>query len=49
VGAGSRVTDVEAGNGGGAAFEVEVVGADNKEWDVDLDAGFKVLSKTEDN
>ncbi|GIE95315.1 PepSY domain-containing protein [Paractinoplanes rishiriensis] len=46
VGAGSTVADVEADGDG---FEVEVVGADKKEWDVDLDAGFKVLSKTEDN
>ncbi|GIM88955.1 PepSY domain-containing protein [Paractinoplanes toevensis] len=46
---GGTVIDVEAGDDGDAAYEVEVRAADNTEWDVDLDAGFQVLRKTADN
>jgi uncharacterized membrane protein YkoI len=49
IGAGSTVTQVEAGDAGEAAYEVEVRKTDNTEWDVELDAGFKVLTKTADN
>jgi uncharacterized membrane protein YkoI len=49
VGAGGTVTQVEAGDEGGAAYEVEVRLPDNTEWDVELDAGFQVLTKTADN
>jgi uncharacterized membrane protein YkoI len=49
VGAGGTVTQVEAGDEGEAAYEVDVRLADNTEWDVELDAGFKVLNKTADN
>lgn len=48
VGAGATVTDVEAGDAGEAAYEVDVRLPDNSEWDVELDAAFKVLTKTED-
>jgi uncharacterized membrane protein YkoI len=46
--AGGTVLQVEAGDDG-AAYEVEVRDANNAEWDVELDAAFKVLTKTEDN
>jgi uncharacterized membrane protein YkoI len=46
---GGTVTDVEASDDGTAAYEVDVRAADNTEWDVELDAGFKVLSKTADD
>jgi uncharacterized membrane protein YkoI len=49
AGAGSTVLDVEASDDPGVAFEAEVRAADGAEWDVDLDAGFKVLNKTADN
>jgi uncharacterized membrane protein YkoI len=39
---------VEAGDAGEAAYEVDVRLPDNTEWDVELDAAFKVLTKTED-
>ncbi|MEV4704917.1 PepSY domain-containing protein [Actinoplanes sp. NPDC049316] len=45
---GGTITDVEAGDDGGAAWEVEVRATDNTEWDVELDAAFKVLTKTQD-
>jgi uncharacterized membrane protein YkoI len=45
---GGTVLQVEAGDDG-AAYEVEVRDANNAEWDVELDAAFKVLTKTEDN
>jgi len=44
---GGTVLSAEAGDDqGGPAYEVEVRAADNAEWDVELDAAFKVLSKT---
>ncbi|MCO8275174.1 PepSY domain-containing protein [Actinoplanes sp. TRM 88003] len=45
---GGTVLDVEKSDDQGVAYEVEVRAADNAEWDVDLDAAFKVLTKTED-
>ena len=47
--AGGTVTQVEASDDGGEAYEVDVRDADNTEWDVELDADFKVLRKTVDN
>ena len=49
VGAGATVTSIEAGDAGEPAYEVDVRRPDNTEWDVTLDAGFKVLDKTVDN
>jgi len=49
VGADGTVTQVEAGDEGEAAYEVDVRLPDNTEWDVELDAGFTVLTKTADN
>jgi uncharacterized membrane protein YkoI len=46
---GGTVLSVEAGDQGEAAYEAEVRGADGMEWDVELDAAFKVLGKTADN
>jgi uncharacterized membrane protein YkoI len=46
---GGTITDVEAGDDFGEAYEVEVVDRDHVEWDVELDADFKVLSKTVDD
>lgn len=46
---GGTVQDVEASDDRGAAYEVEVLDQDNVEWDVDLDADFKVLNKFADN
>ncbi|MDI6105674.1 PepSY domain-containing protein [Actinoplanes sp. NEAU-A12] len=47
---GGTVLDVEAaGVGGTAAYEAEVSDAAGKEWDVELDAAFKVLTKTADD
>jgi uncharacterized membrane protein YkoI len=46
---GGTATDVEASDDLGQAYEVEVVESDGSEWDVDLDAGFKVLSKSLDD
>ncbi|WP_369139400.1 PepSY domain-containing protein [Modestobacter versicolor] len=43
---GGTVTGVEAGDDGDVAYEVDVRGADGQQWDVDLDAGFAVLSST---
>ena len=43
---GGTVTQVEASDDRGEAYEVEVRDADNTEWDVELDADFKVLRKT---
>jgi uncharacterized membrane protein YkoI len=48
-GSGAKVTQVEAGDAGEAAYEVDVVLGDNTEWDVELDAAFKVLKKESDN
>jgi uncharacterized membrane protein YkoI len=46
---GGTVLGAEAGDDGDAAFEVEVRDPANAEWDVELDAAFKVLTKTADN
>ncbi|GLY07615.1 PepSY domain-containing protein [Actinoplanes rectilineatus] len=46
---GGTVLDVEAGDDQGVAYEAEVRDAAGKEWDVDLDAAFTVLTKTEDD
>lgn len=46
---GGTVTQVEASDDRGEAYEVDVRDADNTEWDVELDADFKVLRKTVDN
>jgi uncharacterized membrane protein YkoI len=43
------VTDVEASNDPGEAYEVEVLDADNVEWTVELDADFQVLHKAADD
>jgi uncharacterized membrane protein YkoI len=45
---GGTVTDVEASDDPGEAYEVEVRDG-NKEWDVALDADFDVVSKVADN
>ena len=47
VGSG-RVTDVDASDDRGTAYDVEVTTADGREWDVDLDSSFAVLSKVAD-
>lgn len=47
VGSGT-IVDVDASDDRGAAYEVEVRKADGTEWNVDLDAGFKVLQKSID-
>lgn len=46
---GGTVRDVEASDDRGAAYDVEVLDKNNVEWDVDLDANFKVLNKIADN
>lgn len=46
--AGGTVIQVEAGDGD-AAYEVEVRGAADAEWDVELGADFTVLRKTADD
>ncbi len=46
---GGKVIDVGASDDRGEAYEVEVRKADNTEWNVELDADFKVLSKQLDN
>ncbi len=46
---GGTIVDLDASDDRGEAYEVEVRTADNTEWNVDLDADFKVLSKTVDN
>ena len=47
VGSG-RVTDVDATDDRGAAYDVEVLAADGTEWDVDLDAAYDVVRKVAD-
>ena len=47
VGSG-RVTDVDASDDRGTAYDVEVTTADGREWDVDLDSSFGVLGKVAD-
>ncbi len=46
---GGTVEQVEASDDPGAAYEVDVRAEDGTEWDVTLDADFKVLSKTADD
>ena len=46
---GGTVTEVEASDDRGEAYEVEVRLGDGTEWDVELDANFKVLSKSIDD
>jgi uncharacterized membrane protein YkoI len=41
--------DVDASDDRGEAYEVEVRTADNTEWNVELDADFKVIRKAVDN
>ena len=43
------VTDVEASDDPGEAYEVEVTAADGTEWTVELDADFKVLDSRADD
>lgn len=43
------MSDVEASDSPGVAYEAEVRDADGVEWDVRLDADYKVLSKNADN
>ncbi len=45
---GGTIVDVDASDDPGTAYEVEVRTADNTEWNVDLDADFKVLQKSID-
>lgn len=40
---GGTVTDVEASDDRGVAYEVDVRTADGSEWDVDLDASYRVV------
>lgn len=40
---GGTAVEVETSDDPGEAYEVEVRGADGTEWDVELDAAFKVL------
>jgi uncharacterized membrane protein YkoI len=42
------VTDVEASDDPGEAYEVEVVDADGVEWTVELDADYVVLDARAD-
>ncbi len=46
---GGTVTQVEASDDRGESYEVDVRKADNTEWDVTLDADFKVVNKSMDN
>ncbi|MGA5300841.1 PepSY domain-containing protein [Nucisporomicrobium flavum] len=46
---GGTVIEVEAGDDGDAAYEVDVRAADAAEWEVELDAAFTVLRKTADD
>lgn len=48
VGSGT-VVDVEAGDDRGVAYEVEVLAADHTEWDIQLDASFRVIGKSIDD
>lgn len=45
---GGTVTDVEASDDRGVAYEVDVRMDDGTEWDVDLDDSFEVVSKQTD-
>ncbi|MCR6031554.1 hypothetical protein GGQ22_08845 [Nocardioides sp. zg-579] len=44
---GGTVTDVEASDDPGEAYDVEVRATDGTEWDVELDADLQVLRKTQ--
>ena len=46
---GGTVTDAEASDDRGEAYEVEVRAADGVEWDVTLDAQFEVVRKSTDD
>lgn len=46
---GGTVTDVDASDDPGIAYEVDVRTGQGVAWDVDLDAEFAVVSKTKDN
>ncbi|MFI5841524.1 PepSY domain-containing protein [Catenuloplanes sp. NPDC051500] len=46
---GGTVTDIEASDKPGVAFEAEVRDQAGADWDVDLDAAFTVLTKTADS
>ena len=46
---GGTIVDVDASDDRGEAYEVEVRKADNTEWNVELDADFKMLHKAVDN
>jgi uncharacterized membrane protein YkoI len=46
---GGTVTEVEASDDPGEAYEVEVRDAANKEWELVLDAGFTVIRTTADD
>jgi uncharacterized membrane protein YkoI len=46
---GGTVLEVEAGDDHGEAYEVEVRSADGTEWDVGLDADFRVLDTSADD
>lgn len=46
---GTSVNSAEASDDAGEAYEVEVLDADNNEWDVVLDEDLKVISKSIDN
>ena len=46
---GGTITDVDASDDRGEAYEVEVRKANGTEWDVTLDSDFKVLDKVAEN
>jgi uncharacterized membrane protein YkoI len=46
---GGTVTDVEASDDPGTAYEVEIRTKQGVEWDIDLDRNFAVVSKTQDD
>ncbi|MBL7252743.1 PepSY domain-containing protein [Paractinoplanes lichenicola] len=46
---GGTILDVEASDDQGVAYEAEVRDSANKEWDVELDTAFKVLTKNQDD
>ncbi len=46
---GGTVTDLDASDDRGEAYEVDVRKADGTEWDVTLDSAYKVLGKSVDN
>ena len=46
---GGTVNDLEASDDPGVAYDAEVRDADGAEWDVELDADFKVLTRNADS